>query len=65
VTAWRAGFLHRAGDLDEAAREARRAARAYRDAGDFNEAASLDDFAAKMRWLMAAPAATRAGTPRP
>ena len=65
VTAWRAAFLHRAGDLDEAAREARRAARAYRDVGDLNEAARLDDFAAKMRWLMTAPAATRAGTSRP
>ncbi|WP_456425620.1 tetratricopeptide repeat protein [Rhodocaloribacter sp.] len=65
ATAWRAAFLHRAGDLDEAAREARHAARAYRDVGDLNEAAHLDDFAAKMQWLTVAPPTTRTGTPRP
>ena len=65
VTAWRAAFLHRAGDPAAAAREARRAARAYRDVGDLDEAARLDDFAAKMRWLTTAPPEIRAGTFRP
>lgn len=55
---WLARFLHRAGDLTGAAAEAARAAAAFREAGDLDAAALMDDRAAELRWL-AGPVASR------
>ena len=48
---WLAYFSRRVGRLVEAEGYALRAAQAYRNVGDLNEAERLDDFVEKMRWL--------------
>ena len=48
---WLARWSYQAGDPDAAAVYARRAARAFREAGALNAEAFLNDFEAKMGWL--------------
>jgi tetratricopeptide (TPR) repeat protein len=51
---WLARYAHRNGDLQAAERYARQAARAYRNAGDYNAVAMMNDFAAEMQFLQRA-----------
>ncbi len=53
LLAWRARYSYHAGRIPEAAEYARRAAGAFREAGDINTAERLLHFAGKMEWVIA------------